>query len=637
MTGTSKKFVCDECGKRCKSARGLTQHKKAHNDENIIPLNEEEKKQKQKGCAFCGDFIEFKNYKRHFRRCHKKRFFKIFSGFLDFLYKLIIFFNRENDNDNNLRFENEKKYFVYQEKLKNCNNESEIKKIEEELKTEKNYIKKNYEIYRKVQKQFNSEKIEEKKRILNDLQLNENIENYKEINKLIDIIFIAQRNEMPGISFRQIIFDYLKENDVENKLIIKKINRKYKKNDFPTNDEIKKIDENIAAKINDLMLTSSKYDSAYKKYYKMIQDFANNKLKNRCIFCGKFSLYKFKHFKKCKIFKNKFENNPYLAINTFLNNFYGKEKMNKVPNSYTNLVKKYAEINDFNYFIKNINKNILYYNDFIKNEEEEKNNQDIKIIVNGENEINYIKTNKKTNNEIEKNFFFLKRKKLNEILFRIIFKIEVFHNIKIDDIRKNYLICKIKNYFGKNHELNEDKLIEDFLKMFKNNEKIYEENNEEEESEENNEEINKKIKDYEEEINELEMIYGKKDKEKDEKIEEINKKINELKKKLKNNNDEKEFEEMSFNEKILNLINKNEKEINKINIKKEQEPENDILEKKSIIEKNEEDEEDEEINENIKTIENFQLLYKRNIYELRKNLLGKKRKKPEKYIIKNNK
>ena len=100
---------------------------------------------------------------------------------------------------------------------------------------------------------------------------------------------------------------------------------------------------------------------------------------------------------------------------------------------------------------------------------------------------------------------------------------------------------------------------------------------------------------------------------------------------------EKEFEEMSFNEKILNLINKNEKEINKINIKKEQEPENDILEKKSIIEEDEEDKEDEEINENIKTIENFQLLYKRNIYELRKNLLQKKRKKPEKYITKNNK
>ena len=104
MTGTSKKFVCSECGKRCKSARGLTQHKEAHKNESIIPLNEEEKKQKQKICSFCGNFIEFKNYKRHFRRCHKKRFFKIFSGFLDFLYKLIIFFNRENENDNNLRF-----------------------------------------------------------------------------------------------------------------------------------------------------------------------------------------------------------------------------------------------------------------------------------------------------------------------------------------------------------------------------------------------------------------------------------------------------------------------------------------------------------------------------------------------------
>ena len=644
MTGTSKKYECDICGKKCKNKRGLTQHKETHKKiypQSIIPL--EEKEEKLKICDFCKEFIELKNYKRHFRRCHKKIFFKIFSGFLNFLYKLIIFFNKENNNNNILTFENEKKYFIYQEKLKNCNNENEKKEIENELKTSKNYIKNNNDIYKKVLKQFNLEKIEEKKRIYDDLKLNnKNIKDFSKINDLIEIIFIAERSGMPGISFRQIIFDYLKENDIENKLIIKKINEKYKKNDFPTNEEIKNIDENIAAKINDLMITCSKYESTYKKYYKMIEDFINNKLKNRCMFCGKFSLYKFKHFKRCKIFRNKFENNSYITINTFLNNFYGKDKLNKIPNVYINLVKKYAEINNFNYFIKNINNNVLYYNEFIKNEEEEKNNQDIKIIINDENKINYIKTDKKTNKKIE-NFFFLKQKKLDEILLRVITRIEAFYNIKIDDIRQHYLTAKIKKYFGEDHYLNEDKLIEDFLRVFKNNEKFIEENDEEnneEIDEENNEEINKKIKEYINEINELEIEYGEKDKEKDEKVEKINNEINRLKRKIEENIEkEKNKKELDFNEKILSLINENkkvneDKKINEINIKNEN---TDILEKKSINEEDEinEDKEDSEINENIKTIEDFQLLYQRNIFELRQNLLKRKRKRRRlKYITK---
>ena len=88
-----------------------------------------------------------------------------------------------------------------------------------------------------------------------------------------------------------------------------------------------------------------------------------------------------------------------------------------------------------------------------------------------------------------------------------------------------------------------------------------------------------------------------------------------------------------------NLINEDkkvneDKKINEINIKNEN---TDILEKKSINEEDEinEDKEDSEINENIKTIEDFQLLYKRNIFELKQNLLKKKRKRRRlKYITK---
>lgn len=644
MTGTSKRFVCSECGKRCKSARGLTQHKETHKDENIIPLNEEEKKQKQKGCVFCGDFIEFKNYKRHFRRCHKRNFFKFFSGFFDFLYKIIIIFNKTNNNNNNLRFEEEKKYMIYQEKLNNCKNEDEIKKTNLDFKINySNYIQKNKEIYRKIMKQINEEKINEKKKIYDDLKLNDkNIESFEKINKLIDIIFIAKRDEMPGISFRQIVFDYLKENDIENKLIIKKINRKYKKNDFLTNDEIKEIDSNIAGKINDLMLTSSKYDSAYKKYYKMIQDFDNGKSKNKCIFCDKFSLYKFKHFRNCKKFKNYFDKNSSSTIFKFIKNYYDEEKVNKIPNLYQNIIKKYAEINDYKYFINNINENILYYNDFIKKEKEEKENQDIKLMINEENNIDYIKINKEVKKNNNNRFFYMKQKKFDSILNKIIIKLEIWYNIKIDNIRKYYLKKEIKYNFNENHELNEDKIINNFLTKFKNNEKIYEEKNEKEDREI---EIKIEINKLENEKFDLEIIYGEKDKEKDEKIEIINQKILELENELENIKNENNNTN-DINEKIIKLLEKNKVEINNKNeileSKEESESEksddeDDILERKTISNISEiKNDDNDSILENINEFENFKLLYHKNIFELRKNL-GKKRKKPEKYITKKNK
>ena len=635
MTGVSKKYVCDKCKKRCKSARGLTQHREACNPQPIIPLIEKE--QKLKICIFCKNMIEFKNYKRHSRRCHKKKFFKLFLNFLNFLYKIIISFNKTNDNDNNLRFEEEKKYMIYQEKLSNCKNINETKKVNLDFKINyNNYIQKNKETYKKIIRQINEEKINEKKRIYNDLKLNyKNIENYEKINKLIDIIFIAKRSEMPGISFRQIVFDYIKENDIENKLIIKTINKKYIKNDFPTNEEIKKIDSDIAGKINDLMLTCSKYNSAYKKYYNMISDFDNGELKNQCMFCGKFSLYKFKHFKKCKIFERKFKENSYKTIYFFIKNYYGEEKINKIPEIYPNIIKKYIEIDDFKYFITNINNNILFYNDFIKKENDEKYNKDIKLIINNENDIDYIKTNKETNKKIRKRFFYMKQKKFDEILNKIIIKLEIWYNIKIDNIRKFYLKKEMKYNFNENHELNEDKIINNFIEKFKNNEKIYEENNEEESKEI---EIKIKINQLENEIFDLEILYGEKDKEKDEKIEIINQEILKLKKELEEISEKNK--ENEINNEIIKLISKNKIEINDnneiLNEKIESESEesdddnDDILEKKTISNLSEND--NDSIIKNINEFENFRLLYHKNIFELKNKLYKKKIKK--KYIIK---
>lgn len=75
------------------------------------------------------------------------------------------------------------------------------------------------------------EKEERKLNILKDINL-ENNDEKKEFDKLYDIYDISEKNELPGLSFRQLIFDFLKENDIKNPLIISRINRKYKKKIF---------------------------------------------------------------------------------------------------------------------------------------------------------------------------------------------------------------------------------------------------------------------------------------------------------------------------------------------------------------------------------------------------------------------
>ena len=534
MPGRSLKFKCEKCGKICKSKRGLTQHK-CQNDNND---------NKYKICPFCDDLQNEKNYKRHKMRCHKKLFFNLFSKFLNFLYKIIILYNNKNNIDNFLRFNEEKKYFIFQEKIKN-KNENEIKKEEEEFKNE-NYISKNQDILKTIISKMKKEKEERKLSILKDINLENNDEKKNFFDKLYDIYDISEKKELPGLSFRQLIFDFLKENDIKNPLIIIRINRKYKKKDFYTNDEIKKIDTNMAAKINDSMIVNSKYEAAYQKFYKILENFYEGKSKYKCIFCEKYNLHRFKHFKKCQKFKNLFNNeNNEIIITKFLNYYYDNEKLSKIPDIYNNIIKKYSE-KTFAYFINNINNNILYYNEF----EEQENKMKLGKIIK-------LKSIGKTIN--------IKQQYLNEMCFLIKSKILMKYDIKINNIQHCFIEKEIKNSIIKYRKINEEEIINKFELTFKNSLKFYDKYEEEEE----------------------EIIENKE-------------------------------EELSINKIILNSLNYKKEEMEEKEKKEE--------EKEKKEEEKEKKEEIENILNKINVEENMKYLYKKTIYELKKDLAKKKNK-----------
>ena len=343
MPKTSKKLRCKNCKKLFKTAYGLTQHLKYCTEDK--PLN------KLKICDVCKQFFNKSKYKKHNVSCQCRQFFNEYGLFFDFLYKLIILYNIQNDKNNLLRFNDEKKYYIFQKKIETIEN-IDIKKEENDLKNNKNYIIDNINFLHVYFK----EKKQERENLLNDLNINNNDKNIK----IITLVETANQTQNIGLSFRQIIFDYIgtlnKNEDVINK-IKNKINKKYKKKDFFTNDEIKEISTELSAKVLFAMHTNHLYFDKYNYYYNILKEFGEgNKDKYLCIFCNKYYYHKWTHYKKCFYLKESFKQSVSNTFYKFINNNFKKEELDKViPEQ---IIKKYIE-RDFYFFISHIRENII--------------------------------------------------------------------------------------------------------------------------------------------------------------------------------------------------------------------------------------------------------------------------------------
>lgn len=225
------------------------------------------------------------------------------------------------------------------------------------------------------------------------------------------------------------------------------------------------------------MIVNSKYEAVYQKFYNMLENFYEGKSKYKCIFCEKYNLHKFKHFRKCQKFKDLFNNeNNEKIITKFINYYYDNEKLSKIPNIYNNIIKKYSE-KPFDYFINNINNNILYYNEFVEQENEMKLKKIIKL-----------KSIGKT--------ITIRQQYLNEMCFLIKSKILMKYDIKINNVQHHFIEKEIKNSIIKYGKIKEEEIINNFESTFKNSLKYYDKYEEEEEIIENKEEelsINKII------------------------------------------------------------------------------------------------------------------------------------------------
>ena len=571
MPRTKNGTKCSGCKKVFKSVKGATQHKKScpclikKENNNKIEYEEIEDEELKKElieekknyiCEFCLNFINKKKKKIHTKICHKKMFFNVYLKFLDFLFKIIIINNNKIINNNIINNINDKKILIKKYLIENEKDEEKIKEIEKEYE-KKDFLKNNYKIFKKIINEIKLNEIKEKYKILNDCNIEINKENEKENNKKILLINIAENQLTPLISFRKIVFLFLQNNDLTNKRIKKRINRRYKKRDWFTDSEIKQIDnETIAPKIANLYINNEEYENSFNKYYDMLISFKNDPQKYECFYCKKYILNKFKHYRKCEKARESFNNNKAFFFYNFLDKNFDEKKLKKINER--EIIKKYLN-KDFDFFINNIHENITDVLKFEINYEKEK-----------EKEI-YKKLKIKKLDE-------KKLKNISNIYFTLSILLEIDFDVKLEEKDKIFIKQNLYNeiYINKNKNYKE-KIKQNFKEYLDNKLK------------DKNEEIEKKEELENENIEESEKIENKENEdeepEEDEEIEEYEEPENEESEEKEDDNEEDEDE---------------------------------ILEKKTI---KEESEEEQEYNINNKEIENnWGNYYNERIYEKRKKL-----------------
>ena len=469
--GRKKHFWCKICGKHFQKKQGFRAHKCFKTRETTIY------------CCFCENDRNYKNFYKHQEFCFKKKFFALFGVFLNFLFRLIKKYNNSIYYNYYLGFDSDIKNIVLQKKIEGINDEKEKKKIIKEFQNDENkFIKDNHDLLNEIKNDIKNEEKNKLKNLSEDININDE----NEINKLRKIDGIIERQHVPYISFRQIVIDFFNSRYPPNNLVINKLNKKYKKNDFYTNEEISKINEEKAIKIFALMYDSHEYQLKIKSFTNKLIKFADGESINECIYCRKIIIHKYKHFLKCKKMKNLFENKEneekkYEFFNQFLNYYFKNKKysIKKVNNNFEN--------ENFEYFVKNIRKYIENEEKFEENKRKEENKKIYKFLNDNDNKIRIIR----------RNYF-------REIINKIIFNLEMKYFYKVNSDEKNFLNKQLINQIKNDKIINKEEILDNFLKEYNINadenlkklvkehdekmRKKREENEKEEENEENDEE-----------------------------------------------------------------------------------------------------------------------------------------------------
>ena len=409
MPGVSKKYKtkCDKCNEYF-SNRQFNKH--------YLSCKGLKKKEKEYvNCPYCYNYMEKKNLNRHIKKCNVEREAPELFSFLDFLFTLVMKINvsiLKNGYD-----DISKRNLIYNKRVEYIKENIENGELENKLLLEEE--KKNKNTY-----------LHDNKILLNSIIKNKKVEEYE--------------LDLPQISFRQLLIDYIYKytrgttmcHKISKRVFEYIIDKYGKKNDYKLDKEINNI-EIFSLRIN------NEYFIEKRNYlFQILDKYIMKRDELRCLYCGKYVLYKFKHLLTCEGFKEKYDDNKNIMIKEVLTTFLIKEYQNSDKELYT--IEKEFDNKDSKDFIKNIKVflNKKRYRDFrydqkIKKENNKNNifsilnrieelKTEIKQRKNGYDEDKDINVPKKVLDEIDNKF---KLKKIHRVFFKKINKKNYYEDI----------------------------------------------------------------------------------------------------------------------------------------------------------------------------------------------------------------
>lgn len=334
------KFQCKICNRKFKNNRSLSHHKC-----DTIPTNKQTEK-----CLICKNDIKKTHFKRHYERCQSKEFMSTFGKIIQMIFKLIIIFNKKmkiwsyfGDND-------DKKVYLYDNFAKNKQEE-----ISRKQKIQSVNLKKNTNI---IENEY-------KKELNNDIYFKEKYyENNEMNNKKTMIIPSIEINKVhyPGISIREIVFRFLKNNKYDNQYITKRINRRYKHKDYPTDDEMK-----IYPDIYEGILSlRGKYDNwihRFNDFYYILEKYRQNKKSFRCDYCEKIIFDEKRHLINCIKGKESYNSDRTQFIENYIKKFYMFENFS--ISDVSRIIEKSKNL-EYDVLITNIRTIITKYRNYLQ-------------------------------------------------------------------------------------------------------------------------------------------------------------------------------------------------------------------------------------------------------------------------------
>lgn len=319
---------CPNCGQEVKKTR-MSRHKCQKLDSN-----------RKEKCSVCSKEVKLKNFSRHYKRCRAKSFWVSHKNFFLYLLKAVRSFNRELLKERYIGSKDAQKQLICRQMNKDIA-EIDLRKnrdfLKEVIRVEENELLKNA---RKTAEEYGFK-----------------LDHLEDSEAIIDAISFSA----PRLSCRQIIFDFLKNINIEDENTLYFIDKKLIKKDYPTDEELKE-NENL---YRDILEARNKcgYYIYYEKFYYLLVDYYNKRETNRCTFCGKFETQIKIHLRRCIPFRNHFYKNEEEAIKYFLCTFYNAKLWEEYKLfDYINFYKQYS----FNYFMETVEKRLKNRNAFME-------------------------------------------------------------------------------------------------------------------------------------------------------------------------------------------------------------------------------------------------------------------------------